>query len=57
MQIFISGSKSAPDMPLGFVCIQNFAGSGGEGRINLNKTFCYILMYGCDDLEWSLSHR
>lgn len=47
MQIFLSRSHPAPDMPLRLVRIQHLAGFTGKGRIDLEEPFGDILMYGC----------
>ena len=45
MQIFLSRSHPAPDMPLRLVRIQHLAGFTGKGRIDLEEPFGDILMY------------
>ena len=45
MKVFLSRSHPAPDMPLGFVGIQNFSCFAGQGRIDLEEPFGNILMY------------
>ena len=45
MQIFFSGSKSAADMPFGFVGIEHLAGLGRKSRIDLNEPLGNVLMY------------
>ena len=52
MQIFLSGSQSATDMPLGFIDIQHLPGLLRQCRIHLDKALRHILMYGYDELEW-----
>ena len=39
MKIFLSRSHPAPDMPLGFIRIQNLASLPGQGRVNLEEPF------------------
>ena len=45
MQIFLSRSHPAPDMPLRLVRIQHLAGFTGKGRVDLEEPFGDILMY------------
>ena len=45
MQIFLSRSHPAPDMPLGFIRIQNLASLPGQGRVDLEEPFGDVLMY------------
>ena len=45
MKVFLSRSHPAPDMPLGFIRIQNLAGLPGQGRVNLEEPFGDVLMY------------
>ena len=52
MQILLSGSHAAPDVPLGFVYVQDDAGLGSQGRIDVLKPVRNILMYrGLADSE------
>lgn len=51
VQIFFARCQSSPDVPLGFIYIQNFPCLGCEGRVNLGETLGYVLMYGCAYLE------
>ncbi len=51
MQIFLSGSKPAPDMAFGFVHIQHFSCLFCECRINLHQPVCNIFMHGRYYLE------
>ena len=37
MKVFLSRSHPAPDMPLGFVGVQNFSCLAGKGWIDLEK--------------------
>ena len=46
MQIFFPGSKSAANMTLLLVDIQNFPGFQSEGRVDLAETLSDILMHG-----------
>ena len=39
MKIFLSRSHPAPDMPLGFIRIQNLASLPGQGRVDLEEPF------------------
>ena len=39
MKILLSRSHPAPDMPLGFIRIQNLASLPGQGRVNLEEPF------------------
>lgn len=45
MKILLSCSHPAPDMPLGFVGVQNLACFPGKGRVNLEEPLGDILMY------------
>ena len=45
MQIFFPGRQAAPDMPLGLIYVQNLPGLSRETGINMQQTFCHILMY------------
>ena len=51
MKIFLSRSHPAPDMPLGFIRIQNLASLPGQGRVDLEEPFGNVLMCGCDYFE------
>ena len=51
MKIFLSRSHPAPDMPLGFIRIQNLASLPGQGRVDLEETFGDVLMCGRDYFE------
>lgn len=42
--IFLTGRKSTPDMALGLVDIQDDSGAGSEGRIDMFKPVCHILV-------------
>ena len=37
MKVFLSRSHLAPDMPLGFVGVQNFSCLAGKGQIDLEE--------------------
>lgn len=39
MKIFFSCRHPAPDVTLGFVGVEDFAGPAGKGRVNLEKAF------------------
>ena len=45
MKVFLSRSHPAPDMPLGFVRVQNLARFTGKGRVDLEEPFGNVLMY------------
>ena len=45
MKIFLSRSHPAPDMPLGFIRIQDLASLPGQGRVDLEEPFGDVLMY------------
>ena len=45
MQIFLSRSHPAPDMPLGFVSVKHLAGFTGKGRVDLEEPFGNVFMY------------
>lgn len=54
MQIFFFCRHPPADMALRLVYIQNLSRLRRKRRIDLCQTFCHILMYGCDNLEWFL---
>ena len=45
VQIFLSGSQSAADVPLGFIDIQHLPRLLRQCRIYLRQPLCYVLMY------------
>ncbi len=45
VQIFLSGSQSAADVPLGFIDIQHLPRLLRQCRIHLRQPLCYVLMY------------
>ena len=45
MQIFLSRSHPAPDVTLGFVGVEDFAGLAGKGGVDLEEALGDILMY------------
>ena len=59
-QIFVLRRKSAPDMPLRFVHVENLARLRGKGRIDLGEAFCHIFMYRTladSEMPRRLTHR
>ena len=47
MQIFFPGGKSASDVTLLFVHVQDFSHICCQERIDRPQTFCTVFMFGC----------